>query len=294
MKQNDFVYQSRPGRVVFGAGSLQHLERELLALGATRALVLAAPDQRPTAADIASRLGERCAGIFDRVVMHVPIEVAREAQALARTLSADCVIAFGGGSSIGLGKAIALNSGLRILAIPTTYAGSEMTPIFGLTEAGVKRTGTDLKVLPRTVIYDPELTMTLPAEMSVASGMNALAHAAEGLYAQDANPITSLMSEEAIGALARGLRGVTRDANDIGARTDALYGAARGHGAGRRRHGAAPQAVPHARRQLQPAPRADARRDVAARPGLQRQSSPRRDGARRARAWCPPCGAGCL
>jgi maleylacetate reductase len=100
-----------------------------------------------------------------------------------------------------------------------------MTPIFGLTEAGVKRTGTDLKVLPRTVIYDPELTMTLSAEMSVASGMNALAHAAEGLYAQDANPITSLMSEEAIGALARGLRGVTRDANDIGARTDALYGA---------------------------------------------------------------------
>ena len=224
MRQLDFIYQSRPGRVVFGAGSLQHLEREVLALGAERALVLCTPEQRQTAEAIASRLGERSAGLFDRAVMHVPIEVAREAQALARSRQADCAIALGGGSTIGLGKAIALDSGLPILAIPTTYAGSEMTPIYGLTEAGVKRTGTDLRVLPRTVIYDPELTLTLPLAMSLTSGINALAHAAEGLYASDANPVTSLMAEEAISAFAKGLPALRADADDIQARGLALYG----------------------------------------------------------------------
>lgn len=225
MQPLDFTYQSRPGRVVFGAGSLRHLEREVLALGAERALVLCTPEQRAGAEAIAARLGERSAGVFDRAAMHVPMEVAREAQALARSLRADCAVAIGGGSTVGLGKAIALDSGLPILAIPTTYAGSEMTPIYGLTEGGVKRTGTDPKVLPRTVIYDPELTLTLPAAMSVTSGINALAHAAEGLYARDANPVTSLMAEEAISALARGLPGVRADGADIGARSLALYGA---------------------------------------------------------------------
>jgi maleylacetate reductase len=221
----DFIYQARPGRVVFGAGSLQHLEREVLALGAQRALVLCTPEQRRTAEEIASRLGERSAGLFDRAVMHVPIEVAREAQALARSLRADCAVAVGGGSTIGLGKAIALDSGLPILAIPTTYAGSEMTPIYGLTEAGLKRTGTDLKVLPRTVIYDPELTLTLPVEMSITSAINALAHAAEGLYSRDSNPITSLIAEEAIAAIAQGLPGVHANRSDIEARSKVLYGA---------------------------------------------------------------------
>lgn len=221
----DFIYNARPGRVVFGAGSLQHLEREVLALGAERALVLCTPEQHVLAQSIADRLGERSAGVFDRAVMHVPIEVAREAQDLARTLKADCAIAVGGGSTIGLGKAIALDSGLPILAIPTTYAGSEMTPIYGLTEAGLKRTGTDLRVLPRTVIYDPELTLTLPVPMSITSGINALAHAAEGLYSREANPVTSLLAEEAIAALGQGLPGVYANSSDIEARSRALYGA---------------------------------------------------------------------
>jgi maleylacetate reductase len=221
----EFVYQARPGRVVFGAGCLQHLEREVLALGAERALILSTPEQRASAEAIAHRLGDRSAGVFDRAVMHVPIEVAREAREVARELQADCAIAVGGGSTVGLGKAIALDSGLPILAIPTTYAGSEMTPIFGVTEAGLKRTGTDLKVLPRTVIYDPQLTLTLPIDMSVTSALNALAHAAEGLYARDANPITSLIAEEAIGAIGRGLPGVVADGQDIAARSLLLYGA---------------------------------------------------------------------
>ncbi len=208
MQTSDFVYQARAARVVFGAGSLQHLEREVHALGARRAIVLCTPEQRGTAETIASRLGAAFAGIFDGAVMHVPIETARQAREQARRLEADCAIAVGGGSTIGLGKAIALDSGLPILAIPTTYAGSEMTPIYGLTENGLKRTGTDLRVLPRTVIYDPELTLTLPVEMSITSAINALAHAAEGLYSRDSNPITSLIAEEAIAAIAQGLPGV--------------------------------------------------------------------------------------
>jgi alcohol dehydrogenase class IV len=157
--------------------------------------------------------------------MHVPIETAREARQVARQLGADCAVAIGGGSTTGLGKAIALDSGLPILAIPTTYAGSEMTPIYGLTEGGLKKTGKDARVLPRTVIYDPELSVSLPVGLSVTSGINAIAHAAEGLYAQDSNPVTDLMAEEGIAALARALPAIRRKADDIEARADALYGA---------------------------------------------------------------------
>ena len=225
MQTPDFVYTARAARVVFGAGSLQHLEREVLQLGAERALILCTPEQRSLGEAIAARLGTRAAGIFDRAVMHVPLELAIEARAVAQQLNADCAIAVGGGSTIGLGKAIALESGLPILAVPTTYAGSEMTPIFGLTEGGLKRTGTDLRVLPKTVIYDPELTLTLPAPMSLTSGINAIAHAAEGLYSRDANPVISLMAEEGIAALARALPRVVAQPLDIEARSDALYGA---------------------------------------------------------------------
>ena len=222
---HDFVYTAQPSRVVFGAGSLQHLAREIDALGARRALVLCTPEQTAAAERIVAMLGERAAGIFAKAVMHVPIETAREARDEARRLGADCAVAIGGGSTTGLGKAIALDSGLPIVAIPTTYAGSEMTSIYGLTEGGVKKTGRDARVQPRTVIYDPELTLTLPLGMTVTSGLNAIAHAAEGLYAPDGNPITALMAEEGIRATAAALPRLARDARDIEARSDALYGA---------------------------------------------------------------------
>jgi alcohol dehydrogenase class IV len=221
----DFVYNGQPSRVVFGAGSLVHLEREIDLLGAKRALVLSTPEQARQAQMVADRLGSRAAGIFPRAVMHVPIETAREAREEASRLGADCAIAIGGGSTTGLGKAIALDSGLPILAIPTTYAGSEMTPIYGITESGLKKTGKDQRVLPRTVIYDPELTLTLPIGMSVTSGMNAIAHAAEGLYAQDSNPVMDLMAEEGIRAIAQALPVIRQRADDVNARGDALYGA---------------------------------------------------------------------
>jgi maleylacetate reductase len=174
---------------------------------------------------VAQRLGDRCAGIHPHAVMHVPVETARAARAEAARLGADCAVAIGGGSTTGLGKAIALESSLPILAIPTTYAGSEMTSIWGLTEGGVKKTGRDARVLPRTVLYDPLLTLTLPMGLSVTSAMNAIAHAAEGLYAHDGNPVVALMAEEAVRASAVAMAGLVRDPQDLAARSDALYGA---------------------------------------------------------------------
>lgn len=222
---NSFIYQGLPVRVVFGAGKLQALGEEIERLGARRALILTTPEQRHLGERVAAILGERAAGIYPQAVMHVPIEVARAARDEAARLQADCYVAIGGGSTIGLGKAIAMESGLPILAIPTTYAGSEMTPIYGLTEDRLKKTGRDMRVLPKTVIYDPQLSLSLPVAISACSGMNAMAHAVEALYAQDANPIISLMAEESIHALAEALPAVVAAPDDEQARGQALYGA---------------------------------------------------------------------
>jgi maleylacetate reductase len=220
-----FTYQANPSRVLFGAGALAELPREIELLGARRALVLSTPEQAASARRVAELLRDRAVGVFAKAVMHVPIETAREARAEAARLGADCAVAIGGGSTTGLGKAIALESSLPIIAIPTTYAGSEVTTIWGLTEGGVKKTGRDAKVLPRTVIYDPELTLTLPFAMTVTSALNAIAHAAEGLYAHDGNPILSLMAQEGIRASAAALAPLQMNSKDIDARSDALYGA---------------------------------------------------------------------
>src|SRR5262249_59322072 len=135
---------------ICGIGSLERLPEEIGRLGAARALVLSTPEQRQSGVEMVQRLGSCAAGLFDRAVMHVPIETAQAAREEARRLGADCCVAVGGGSTTGLAKAIALVSELPILAVPTTYAGSEMTPIWGLTEGGIKKTGRDARVLPRT------------------------------------------------------------------------------------------------------------------------------------------------
>jgi alcohol dehydrogenase class IV len=220
-----FVYTALPARVVFGVGALDKLGEEIERLGAHRALVLSTPEQRSSAEDIARRIGARAAGIYDKAVMHTPIETAEDARRVAAELKADCCVAIGGGSTTGLGKAIALTSSLPILAIPTTFAGSEMTPIQGITADGVKKTVRDLRMLPKTVIYDPRLLLTLPARIAGPSGMNGIAHCVEALYAQDANPVTSLMAEEGIRALAQSLPTVVREPQNLDARGEALYGA---------------------------------------------------------------------
>jgi maleylacetate reductase len=221
----EFLYSAEARRVIFGAGALRHVRREVELLKASRAVVLSTPEQSGDAERVAGLLGEYGAGVLAKAVMHVPIETARAACAEADKRRADCLVAVGGGSTTGLAKAIALQSALPIIAIPTTYAGSEVTPVYGLTECGVKRTGTDLRVLPRTVIYDPELTLGLPATLTTTSAINAIAHAAEGLYAKDSNPIMNLFAAEGIRAFATALPVLRRHPRDLEARSEALYGA---------------------------------------------------------------------
>lgn len=221
----DFVHEAPAGRVLFGAGSRARLADELARLGVTRALVVAGRHDPAMVEEVTAPVADRVVGRFADVAMHVPVAVARAASELAAEVGADGLVAIGGGSAVGSAKAIALETGLPIVALPTTYAGSEMTPIWGLTEAGRKRTGRDPRVLPRTVVYDPELTLSLPVALSAASGMNALAHVVEGLYAPDVSPLTMLAAEEGVRALAAGLPAVVADPTALGGRSDALYGA---------------------------------------------------------------------
>jgi maleylacetate reductase len=174
---------------------------------------------------VAALLGPRVAAVSDKAAMHVPSDVARQGRAEADQARADILVAVGGGSTVGLAKAIALETGLPIVAIPTTFAGSEMTPIWGLTADGMKKTGRDDRVLPRAILYDPELTASLPPAIAGPSGMNAIAHCVEALYAQNANPVVSLMAEEGIRALAQGLPALVQAPSEIEPRSRCLYGA---------------------------------------------------------------------
>lgn len=220
-----FTHTGLPSRVVFGAGTLAQAPAELERLDVARALVLSTPGHEAKARALAARIGPRAVGVLATAVMHSPVDVSEAAVAHVRAVGADGVVALGGGSTIGLGKAIALRTDLPQLAIPTTYAGSEMTTILGETQGGEKRTIRSPKVLPEVVIYDVELTLGLPPALSATSGMNAIAHAVEALYAADGSPVTSLMAEEAIRALASALPRVVVAPGDVGARSDALYGA---------------------------------------------------------------------
>jgi alcohol dehydrogenase class IV len=221
----EFVFATRLPRVVFGAGALRYLPRELDALGIGRAIVLSTPGQRALGERVAALIGARSGGVFAQAAMHVPAEMAHAACDEACRVGADGAVAIGGGSTTGLGKAIALETGLPVVAVPTTYAGSEMTSVYGLTEAGAKTTGRDPRVLPRTVVYDPELSLGLPLAVSVVSMLNAIAHSAEGLYAPDANPVIELMAEEGIRSGAAALARLARDPRDLDARGDALIAA---------------------------------------------------------------------
>lgn len=220
-----FTYDALPGRVVFASGSRRSLPGELDRLAVERVLLVGAGEDLARAPEMFDILGDRVVAHFDDVVQHVPVVNAEAARALARSCGAEATVTFGGGSAVGYGKAVALTSGLPVVAVPTTYAGSEMTPIWGMTDAGTKTTGRDPVVLPRTVVYDPELTLALPPGIAGPSGMNALAHAVEALYAPGANPVTSLVAVEAVRVLHGALPAVCDHPQDLDARADALYGA---------------------------------------------------------------------
>jgi len=229
--QSAFHYRTRDARVVFGEDALETLGSVMDDLGRSRALIVATPELAATANRVATHLGDRQAGVFDEARQHVPVGTVQAAREALQRTEADCCITVGGGSSTGLGKALSLEvDDLPILAVPTTYAGSEMTSIWGLTDAGAKRTGRAARVAPRAVFYVPSFTTGLPPSISGPSGMNALAHSVEALYAVDCDPVTSLFAEESIRALAASLPRVVAEPEDLDARTEALYGA---HLAGR-------------------------------------------------------------
>jgi maleylacetate reductase len=220
-----FVYQGAPARVVFGEGTIATVAEEARKLGITRVLVISTPQQRAAAERIAAFLGSRSRAIFSSARMHTPSEVTDEAMRVVEREGINGTVAIGGGSTTGLGKAIAFRTDFPQIVIPTTYAGSEMTNLLGETSGGEKRTFRDPKIRPETVIYDVELTLSLPKGLSITSGLNAMAHAVEGLYARDGNPVLSLMAEDGIRALGAALPVIGRDPADKAARSDALYGA---------------------------------------------------------------------
>jgi maleylacetate reductase len=220
-----FVYSALPAKVVFGFGVLAQVADEVRGLGCSRAIVLSTPQQQDSAYALKAQLGALGVEVFAGAAMHTPVEVTERALEVVRAIGADCTVALGGGSTIGLGKAIALRTDVPQIAVPTTYAGSEATPILGETRDGLKTTQRTLKVLPEVVIYDVDLTLTLPVSLSATSGVNAIAHAVEALYTREANPINSLIAEEGIRGLAQALPRIVDHPQDLEARSDALYGA---------------------------------------------------------------------
>ncbi|MEL7130951.1 MAG: maleylacetate reductase [Pseudomonadota bacterium] len=209
----------------FGAGARTETGFEVKSLGCARAVVLATPDQRAQAEELAESMGKLAVGVIATAAMHTPVDVSEAAVEECRTLGVDCLVAMGGGSSIGLGKAIALRTDLPVIAVPTTYAGSEATPVIGQSEGGRKTALTDVRVQPQRIVYDPELVATLPVGLSVTSGLNAVAHAAEALYARDRNPLATSLAIAGIRLFAVGLPKVIDNPADLEARGDTLMGA---------------------------------------------------------------------
>ncbi|KAH8738394.1 hypothetical protein BGZ61DRAFT_526374 [Ilyonectria robusta] len=220
-----FEYNANPSRVVFGSGTIAKLPEVLSKLKLSRPLLLSTPYQTQQANDVEKLLQGQIAGLFSEATMHTPLDVTERAVEFAKSKGADSVVSIGGGSTIGLGKAISFRTGLHHIAIPTTYAGSEVTPILGETADGLKQTRSDPSILPGTVIYDVNLTLTLPASLSATSGINAIAHAVEALYAQNSNPIINMFAEKGVEALASALPQLIENPTLQSARSSALYGA---------------------------------------------------------------------
>ena len=221
----DFTFNALPWRIVFGAGSLQKLPHELKSLGLNDVLVLSTAGHRDLGQRVCDLLGEKAVGLFAEARMHVPAETLEAATEIARSTNAKCTVSIGGGSTTGLGKALAAKEDLPNIAIPTTYAGSEMTDIWAVTEAERKVTARAVCVVPRLIIYDPELTTSLPAQLSAVSGLNAMAQAVVNVATDKPNPIVSCLALDGIRALARSLPVVVNEPSNLEARGDALYGA---------------------------------------------------------------------
>jgi maleylacetate reductase len=221
----DFIHDANPSRVIFAAGARSKTGAELDRLGASRLMIVATPTQAGIAAEFARLIGDRAGIVYPGAQPHTPTDVTEAALTAVSSVKADGVLAIGGGTAIGLSKAIALRTNLPQLIVPTTFVGSEMTPVLLETERGVRATRRDARILPETVIFDPELLSALPASVAGPSAMNAIANAIEALCAQNCDPLTALTAEEAIRALAATLPRIISDAPDKHAWSEALYGA---------------------------------------------------------------------
>jgi len=220
------VYNATPPRIVFGVDTLDTVSGEVERLGARRAVIVTTPGRAASLGERVARLiGERCAGVWPHAISQVPIELARQGREALRSLEADCIVSVGGGAAVGLGKGIALELGLPIIAIPTTYSGSEVTGFCGITIDGVKRMHTSLKMLASTVIYDPRLSIGLPLDTSAASAINALAHCVDCVYVPTVAPAVRIAAAEGARAIADALVRVAARPDDLDARGDLLYGA---------------------------------------------------------------------
>ncbi len=227
----EFEYQTLPWNIIFGAGALARLPGELDKLGMKRALVLTTPNQTKSGEDVIDLLEIRAAGLFDQCVMHVPQQTVSAASVRARELGADCTVALGGGSTTGLGKALAVQMGLPNIVIPTSYAGSEMTDIWAITDEGRKVTDRNNDVVPTLTLYDPTLTLSLPPKFAAASGLNAMAQAVVNVATDKINPIVSCLALDAVKSLYESLPVIMDKPDDMEARSQALYGACLAGGA---------------------------------------------------------------
>ncbi|MBB3085398.1 maleylacetate reductase [Geodermatophilus sabuli] len=218
-----FEHTTLAQRVLFGAGrAAEDLAGEVRRRAAGRVMAIASPSERHLAEQVCRDVD--VAVWFDDVVQHVPVEKAEAARTVAAAHDVELLVCVGGGSTTGLAKAVALTTGIPIVAVPTTYAGSEATDVWGLTEARTKTTGVDGRVLPATVVYDATLTVSLPVELSVASGLNSLAHCVDSLWAPRTDPINQALALEGARALARALPAVAADPTGLAGREQALYG----------------------------------------------------------------------
>lgn len=220
-----FVHSPHPARIVFGCGTHTQIRDEVERLGCSRVAVLGGPPVGDLADRVQRGLGPLAVARFDGATMHTPVEVTERTLDLVAHHAVDGVVAVGGGSTTGLAKAVAVRTDLPQVVLPTTYAGSEVTPVLGETADGRKTTRSTPAALPETVIYDVEFTVGLPVAMSVTSGVNAMAHAVEALYSRQASPVVDGWALEALMRMARALPTIVGDPADIHARADALYGA---------------------------------------------------------------------
>ena len=227
----DFQYKALPWNIIFGVDALTRLPEEIAKLGLRRALVLSTPNQADQGQRIVEMLDNLAVGLFDQAMMHVPAETLAAATSAAKQLGADCTVAIGGGSTTGLGKALAAREGLNNIVIPTSYAGSEMTNIWAITEENRKVTERNDTVVPTLTIYDPMLTLTLPPKFAAASGLNAMAQAVVNVATDKPNPIISSLAADAVRALSHALPKILAEPDNIDARAEALYGACLAGGA---------------------------------------------------------------